>query len=195
MQSLLSAALLTALLGVPTRRSTTVLAYHVNPLGEGLLPLDMDTADLRGEIFFDLRSRIMPLECRDGETRGFRADCANPEVVDPNLIVTKLSLTYYGDEGPYGRCNVCNASGVDPFSRLSCTPSEYFCTCGEYSNPYGCNAQVAVGLENISGAFSALVPHCSWEQWMDAPWTCRQPSVWTPRNSRHVCVCCERAPL
>jgi len=64
--------------GMSTPKTVTV--YHVNPLRSGVIPLDMNTADLHGEIFFDLRSAINPIECAPNETRGFRADCENPEV-------------------------------------------------------------------------------------------------------------------
>jgi hypothetical protein len=157
----------------------SAIVYHVNPLANGALPLNMNTADLRGDAFFLLRQQILPLECAKGEERGFRPDCDNAEVTDPDLVITKLNLTYVGGEGPYGRCNLCSAQGVDPFSRLPCEPGEYLCTCGSYAEPYACNAQRAVGVENISNALAKLVPPCTWAQWMDGPWTCWQISVAT----------------
>ena len=42
---------------------TTKTVYHVNPLHEGVLPIDMDTADVFGDAFFDLRSKVLPIEC------------------------------------------------------------------------------------------------------------------------------------
>ena len=36
-------------------------AQHVNPLHEGVMPVDMDTADVHGDIFFDLRSKVLPI--------------------------------------------------------------------------------------------------------------------------------------
>jgi hypothetical protein len=49
-------ALLVAMLAGLTNTDLTV--YHVNPLHEGVIPVNMDTADLRGDIFFDLRSKV-----------------------------------------------------------------------------------------------------------------------------------------
>lgn len=164
--------------GMATPETTrAVIVYHVNSLANGLLPLDMNTADLRGDAFFLLRQALIPLECAKDEKRGFRADCDNPEVTGPDLVITKLNLTFRGNDGPYGRCNLCSAEGVDPFSHLPCEPGQYLCTCGPYVAPYVCNAQQSVGVENISTALATLVPPCTWAQWMDAPWTCWQVSV------------------
>lgn len=49
-------------LGLSTRLKTLTV-YHVNPLHEGVIPVDMDSADLRGDMFFDLRSKTAPIEC------------------------------------------------------------------------------------------------------------------------------------
>ena len=34
---------------------TNLTVYHVNPLHLGVLPINMNTADLSGDAFFDLR--------------------------------------------------------------------------------------------------------------------------------------------
>jgi hypothetical protein len=164
--------------GMATPESArTAIVYHVNPLANGALPVDMNTADADGDAFFLLREAILLLECAKGETHGFRADCDNPEVTDPDLVVTKLNLTYTGGEGPYGRCNLCSDEGVDPFSHLSCESGEYLCTCGPYAAPFACNDQQAVGVEDISTALTDVVPPCTWAKWMEAPWQCWQISV------------------
>ncbi|KAL3911369.1 MAG: hypothetical protein SGPRY_008721 [Prymnesium sp.] len=122
-------------------------------------------------MFFDLRSRTSPIECSPHVPFDFSVDCKNGEVVDHDLVISKLSLEVYHGFGEYGRCNICGPSGVDPFSRLPCTPNEYFCTCGSYFFPYACNEQRLVGRENISTAFRDFNP-CTWENWVKSPWIC-----------------------
>jgi len=146
--------------------------FHVNPLHEGVLPIDMDTADLAGDAFFDLRSRVLPIECANG-TEHRSDDCTNGEVVDQDLVITKLKMTIKNRHfGPYGRCNICGPSGTDPFSGLPCEPNKYLCSCGEYWDPRDCNNQTAVGAENITEAFGRWGNACSWDRWIKAPWTC-----------------------
>uniref|UniRef100_A0A7S4BPT5 Uncharacterized protein n=1 Tax=Chrysotila carterae TaxID=13221 RepID=A0A7S4BPT5_CHRCT len=115
--------------------SKTITVFHVNPLREGVIPVNMDTADLRGDMFFDVHSKTLPIQCAVPPPSIYsRIDCSNPEVVASDLVITKLQLNMRPSDsfGEYGRCNLCNATGVDPFSRLPCTPHEYFCTCGTY---------------------------------------------------------------
>lgn len=149
-----------------------IAVYHVNPLHEGVLPLNMDTADLNGDMFFDLRSKVESIECSPANRHSSHSsDCSNGEVVDTDLVVTKLTLEVRGGVGEYGRCNICLKSGVDPFTGLSCTPGEYFCTCGSYYRPHACNNDTTVGVENITEAFGGW-PSCSWDEWVEAPWRC-----------------------
>jgi hypothetical protein len=55
--------------------------YHVNPKHEGPMPIDMDTADVYGDMFFDLRSKVLPIECTNSSSSGHgsRGDCSNGE--------------------------------------------------------------------------------------------------------------------
>ena len=147
--------------------------YHVNPYHEGVIPLNMDTADLRGDIFFDLRSRSQPVECAT-DSATFASDCSNEEVVDADLVVSKLGLTVKGPFGEYGRCNVCNTTtDIDPFSNLTCNGQSYLCTCGDYQQAEDCNDQLAVGAENITEQFGKFNDYiCTWENWIKYPWIC-----------------------
>uniref|UniRef100_A0A7S4F4Y0 Uncharacterized protein n=2 Tax=Chrysotila carterae TaxID=13221 RepID=A0A7S4F4Y0_CHRCT len=154
--------------------SKTITVFHVNPLREGVIPVNMDTADLRGDMFFDVHSKTLPIQCAVPPPSIYsRIDCSNPEVVASDLVITKLQLNMRPSDsfGEYGRCNLCNATGVDPFSRLPCTPHEYFCTCGTYFEPYACNDIAAIGAENINVSFGGF-PKCSWETWVTGPWQC-----------------------
>jgi len=147
--------------------------YHVNPLHQGVLPVNMDTADLHGDMFFDLRSKVLPVECRNSSSGHHTDDCSNGEVVDADLVISKLSLQIRGDFGDYGRCNICGSAGVDPFSGLNCTAGSYFCTCGDYHSPYPCNNERRVGREDVGAAFGNFSSKiCTWDRWVDAPWMC-----------------------
>ena len=55
---------------------TDLTVYHVNPLHEGVIPVNMDTADLRGDIFFDLSSKTIPIECASPIAK-YSSACSN----------------------------------------------------------------------------------------------------------------------
>merc|ERR1719321_1296303 len=67
--------------------------YHLNPASAGAVPINMDTGDARGDLFFYLGQFLLPMECANASKEG-RAhfDCDNPERVDPNLVVTKVEM-------------------------------------------------------------------------------------------------------
>merc|ERR1712013_428773 len=67
--------------------------YHLNPASAGALPVNMDTGDAPGDLYFYLGEFLLPLECQNvsKESRA-HFDCDNPERVDPNLVVTKVDL-------------------------------------------------------------------------------------------------------
>eukprot|EP00900_Chrysochromulina_parva_P003830 jgi/Chrpa1/13448/Chrysochromulina_OHIO_Genome00019513-RA len=85
------ALLVTMLAGLA---NTDLTVYHVNPLHEGVVPVNMDTADLRGDIFFDFESKVLPIECASNPQS---KDCTNEEVVDNDLVITKLILSVKGE--------------------------------------------------------------------------------------------------
>ena len=145
-------------------------SYHVNPLHEGVIPVNMNTADLRGDIFFDLRSKTLPIECASGLANKTH-DCSNQEVVDADLVVTKLIMTVYGDFGEYARCNTCNSKDVDPSSGLPCHGQKYLCVCGDYTRPRDCTGQKPVGAENVTTQFGGR-GSCNWDTWIKYPWSC-----------------------
>ena len=55
--------------GIDPTYAQNLTLYHVNPLHEGVIPSDMDTSDLNGDIFFDLKSAVTPVECASGVRR------------------------------------------------------------------------------------------------------------------------------
>lgn len=97
------------------RFAKNVTLYHVNQRNYSVAPRNMNTADVNGDIYFDLRTKALPLECGPWKDMSFwsRIDCVNGEVnVDPKLLaVTKLVLevdTRYGD---YADCNLNTDTG------------------------------------------------------------------------------------
>ena len=94
----------------PTWFNLTV--YHVNPHSYGAIPLDMDTADEAGDIFFDMNDvLILPLSCPNGAASGH--GCTNQEAVSPDLVVNKLTLQVKGfDDTGYAMCNIGIVSPV-----------------------------------------------------------------------------------
>jgi hypothetical protein len=79
--------------------------FHVNPSSYSAAPINMDTGDARGDMYFDFRSVLVPVECVPGVPHGH--DCDNTEVVANDLVVTKLALEVDTAFGPYGACNIC----------------------------------------------------------------------------------------
>lgn len=80
--------------GINPAFRSNLTVYHVNPAHYAPAPVDMNTADLRGDIYFDLRTRSLPLECGPWRNQSFwsRLDCSNPEVDSSDLAITKLVL-------------------------------------------------------------------------------------------------------
>lgn len=154
------------------RFTETITVFHVDSASNGVVPANMDTADLNGEIFFDLRSIVLPYECASPYARTM--DCENTELTSTDDVISKLVLEVDSRYGEYDRCNYCT-NGTDPFSGLDCTAGEYFCTCGDFFHPYECNG-TAVGRENISNVFGDT--GCTWDSFFVSPWLCWSFNVW-----------------
>lgn len=54
--------------------------FHVNPISFPSAPINMNTGDVLGDMYFDLRSVSLPLECAHPSTKEPH-DCDNVEVV------------------------------------------------------------------------------------------------------------------
>jgi hypothetical protein len=117
--------------------------FHVNPSTFPAVPINMDTADLLGDAYFDLRSVGIPIECQHPSSEA--RDCNNSEVVGDDLVITKLILEVDPNFGPYGRCNIC-VNGSDHHGNNSCVDGVYDCICSPGISPCG----PAVGYENIT---------------------------------------------
>lgn len=142
---------------------TNITVYHVNQASFGAAPVNMDTGDALGDMYFDFRSVGLPIECRGPASKA--RDCQNAEVTSADLVITELVLTVDGNYGPYGRCNVC-VNGTDHHGHDHCKDGTYVCGCGDYGHLEPCGAPV--GRENISEHFGG--EDCrqgdpNWECW------------------------------
>ena len=133
---------------IPSEWKSTRRVYHVNERSAGPVPRNMDTADLRGDMYFEMHSLVLPLECQLAY-RPF--ECENAEVVSPDLVVNELVLEVDARFGPYGRCNVCE-NGTDHHGDDHCADGSYVCNCGDSAAPEPCGARVGFGLPGHGAA-------------------------------------------
>eukprot|EP00929_Paragymnodinium_shiwhaense_P112458 TRINITY_DN80714_c0_g1_i1.p1 TRINITY_DN80714_c0_g1~~TRINITY_DN80714_c0_g1_i1.p1 ORF type:complete len:384 (+),score=62.56 TRINITY_DN80714_c0_g1_i1:28-1152(+) len=138
----------------PPPFARNVTTYHLNPMSAGALPVNMDTGDAEGDLYFYLGEFLLPLECANISQAG-RAhfDCDNPERRDPDRVVTRVDLEIDARTTGYSACNLCN--GTDPFSGKSCKKGTYTCDCFDHT-PGVCTAW-QVGVENVTDAFAPVV--------------------------------------
>eukprot|EP00035_Acanthoeca_spectabilis_P025175 m.457199 g.457199 ORF g.457199 m.457199 type:complete len:303 (-) comp21211_c0_seq1:60-968(-) len=165
---LVAASLAVAGAQIPPQYAKNVTVFHVNPVEYGVAPINMDTADVLGDMYFDLRSKALPIECSSGNPAAAR-DCDNAEVANgSSLVITKLIIEIDSRTGEYGKCNIC-VNGSDHHGNNSCVNGVYDCTCGGFGPPKPCGQ--AVGVENISA--TAAYRKCghgdpNWACWHDA---------------------------
>ena len=151
-----------------------ITVFHVNPESYGLVPIDMDTGDAAGDLFFWLKSVQTPLECAKNASHAHSSgfDCRNAEVMNPDLSITKLVLEVDSRYTTYSMCNIC-VNGRDPLnSRRACTGTEYVCDSHSYGGGGGVNA--SIGRESVIGYFGRMKPNpryshgsveSEWWQW------------------------------
>jgi hypothetical protein len=131
--------------------SQKLTVYHLNPATAGALPVNMDTGDARGDLYFYLGQFLLPLECANASKEGrSHFDCDNPERVDPNLVVTKVDMEIDSRMTIYSACNLCN--GTDPFTHKPCETGSYTCDCFNYHKSGKCEP-TRVGAESIKDSF------------------------------------------
>ena len=92
--------------------ATNITVYHVNPHKSGAIPVNMDTGNAAGDLFFDLfEVLISPLACHQTQHKGH--GCHNPEAVGKGLVVNKLTLEV---DDRYSTCKLLCAQS--PYSFL-----------------------------------------------------------------------------
>jgi len=137
---------------IPAEYAKQITVYHVNPLNYSYVPVNMDTGDALGDLYFDLRSVDLPIECVEDP---YSHDCDNEEVVSPNLGITRLTLevdSRYLSGEDYGKCNIC-VNGTDHHGHNNCTNGEYICGCGDSHTPTPCNEK-QIGYWNLTEKFA-----------------------------------------
>ena len=133
---------------------STLQVYHINPYHLGPDPVNMDTGDATGDLFFDLKMVLMsPLTCADPHSY-FHRDCLNQESNAPDLVVNKLTITVDDSWSGYALCNIGLENNTDQYGQ-PCEHGKYCCICGD---PFAgiispCNA--SVGRENVKN-------RCDW---------------------------------
>jgi len=132
-----------------------ITVYHLNPKSAGEIPIDMDTGDVRGDLYFYLDEFLLPLECSDPDaSRSADFDCNNPER-SGDLVVTQVEMEVDSRMSAYQPCNYCD-SGVDPITHKPCEIGKYVCDCS-----FGHCDNTKVGVENISIFVHDMDPRCS----------------------------------
>lgn len=134
--------------------------YHLNPISAGVVPVNMDTGDAQGDLYFYLGQFLLPLECANVSNSSHHSsgfDCHNPERRDKSLVVTEVDLTIKADAyTTYSACNLCN--GTDPFTHEPCTLGTYVCDCFHHGgNSSGGNItcdNTKIGYENVTEQFT-----------------------------------------
>jgi len=150
-------AVLSCVAQIPQQYAANKTAYHLNPLSAGALPVNMDTGDVFGDLYFYLGQYLLPLECANvsQKTRS-HFDCDNPERVDPNLVVTRVDLevdTRFWTQ--YSACNLCN--GSDPFTHKPCKKGTYICDHGHHGGSQPLIPK-GVGFKNITEDETPSIP-------------------------------------
>eukprot|EP00729_Bicosta_minor_P001393 gene1393-9813_t len=138
-----------------------VTLYHVNEKNYSTAPVNMNTADINGDIYFDLRTRGLPLECGPWINQSFwsRLDCVNSEVnVDPStLAITKIIL-----EVDTRYCVPDNCTALTPVSKKDPDKCNFANGCSWDSGDDRCEIY---GCLNITDKESCTqgYHHCVWD--------------------------------
>jgi len=159
--------MLASLLGLSVLASELTV-FHVNPAHYPAAPINMNTGDALGDMYFDLRSVATPIECAN-PSPSTGHDCDNQEVVASDLVVTKLVLDVTPPFGEYGRCNIC-VNGTDHHGNNSCVNGVYWCACGGWANSPSEQCGPKVGYSDIATEHHRKCRYGSpdWECWKDA---------------------------
>ena len=156
-------SLLLTVMSIDPKYAENLTLYHVNEHKYGAIPVNMNTGDNTGDLFFDLLEVVIaPLACQNhtnSSTPSHGPDpCANPEAIGDYLMVNKLTLEVDSRFSGYGACNV-GINGSDPFGN-PCATGTYCCSCHANTSdfppkPAPCNA--TPGYENVYEQFSKYI--------------------------------------
>ncbi|CAJ1346791.1 unnamed protein product [Effrenium voratum] len=122
--------------------------FHVNEYRSGPYPIEMNTGDLIGDVFFALQLELMlPLVCPDPKWP-YHDDCHNKEITSKDLVVSRLVLRVDPQWSAYAACNQGLPGNVDEYGN-HCVEGTYCCFCGEpyFRRPRPCNG--TLGRKNV----------------------------------------------
>lgn len=163
MYSLICFLLLQRSLAIDPNYAKNITIYHVNEHKFGAIPVNMDTGDAVGDMFFDMLEVIAyPLVCENGTkpSKFGPNPCENPEAGGKDLMVNKLTLEVDSRFSGYAACNVC-LNGTDKFSGKPCETGTYFCDCYSHGFPpkaETCNS--TVGYQELLETFGHYGSSC-----------------------------------
>ena len=134
---------------IDPKHATNITVYHVNGKSYPSVPLNMNTGSAKGDMYFALRSRGLPLECGiwANESLWSRFDCTNKEVVASDLTVTKIVLEVDDRFGDYATCGIDEDTG-----EYSCECLDAQANCSAYAgNEKQCNKTNSCLWDDIDG--------------------------------------------
>eukprot|EP00656_Telonema_subtile_P047227 TRINITY_DN5410_c0_g1_i1.p1 TRINITY_DN5410_c0_g1~~TRINITY_DN5410_c0_g1_i1.p1 ORF type:complete len:364 (+),score=62.10 TRINITY_DN5410_c0_g1_i1:142-1233(+) len=151
---------------IPPQYSTNRTVYHLNPASAGNLPINMDTGDALGDLYFYLGQFLLPLECANVSALS-RAhfDCDNSER-HGDLVVTQVEMEFDSRTTQYSGCNLCN--GTDPLTGKPCKVGEYLCDCEVWGKGGPTCDPSKVGVSNITETFAPGIPTAECTNAMEA---------------------------
>ena len=139
--------------------ATNITVYHINPLQFGAVPINMDTGDAAGDLFFDLfETLIYPIACPNGTATPPTMGnvCVNPEAeASEHLMVNKLVLEVDASYSDYAKCNIGDVNDTDGRGH-PCPHDTYCCFCGNQTVDIPCGD--TVGRETLNEHFSDAGP-------------------------------------
>jgi hypothetical protein len=160
-----------------------ITVYHVNRKNYSGTPVNMNTADLRGDMYFDMRTKGLALECGIWYNHSFwsHLDCDNDEVATPveDLAITKLILEVDSRSGSYADCNVENgvySCSCHTHTQADC-PHLNKTACEDRHVGYGCGwvSKTSTCSKFTCSNTSDSEQDC--DQNFDTPATCRWSNV------------------
>jgi len=132
--------------------------YHINPLSYPVDPVNMNTADLAGALFFDMWEIFQSFMCHENQSPPRGIICENAEYNGNDIGITQLVVEVFRNNddkddafyGPYSTCNICD-EGLSPMNPShKCNHGEYVCDCFRSNS---CTA--SPGRETIDETFGS----------------------------------------
>ena len=139
---------------------------------------------MAGDLSFYLSEYLLPLECLHPRGKE-KFDCNNPEISDPNLVVTKVDIQVDNRYTSYSGCNLCN--GTDPVTGELCKKGSYSCLCfGKFDPvPKACDPK-RVGRTSMAQQVLALLDCMTLtDVYSNTSLAMRVPPLWIAGRSVH----------